>query len=75
MVYSTEVRWLERELSDIDNNLDRAVRESPLRRVKDDILKSVPGIGPVGSFTLLSQLPELGQLNRDSGTLAGRRTV
>jgi len=52
-------------------------------------LKSVPGIGPVVSITLLSELPELGQLNRkeiaalagvaplnrDSGTLAGRRTV
>ena len=58
-------------------------------RVKGDILKSVPGIGPVVSFTLLSELPELGRinrkeiaalagvapLNRDSGTLVGRRTV
>ena len=83
------IRWLERELSDIDDDLGQSVRESPLWRVKDDILKSVPGIGPVVSFTLLSELLELGQLNRkqiaalagvaplnrDSGTLAGRRTV
>ena len=83
------IRWLERELSDIDNDLDDAIKASPLWRVKDDILKSVPGIGPVVSITLLSELPELGQLNRkqiaalagvaplnrDSGTLSGRRTV
>ncbi|MDA1279408.1 MAG: IS110 family transposase [Chloroflexi bacterium] len=83
------IRWLERELSDIDNDLDDAIKASPPWRVKDDILKSVPGIGPVVSITLLSELPELGQLNRkqiaalagvaplnrDSGTLSGRRTV
>jgi transposase len=83
------IRWLERELSDIDDDLNNAIKESPLWRVKDDILKSVPGIGPIVSITLLSELPELGQLNRkqiaalagvaplnrDSGTLAGRRTV
>lgn len=83
------IRWLERELSDINNDLDDAIKASPLWRVKDDILKSVPGIGPVVSITLLSELPELGQLNRkeiaalagvaplnrDSGTLVGRRTV
>ena len=83
------IRWLERELSDIDDDLNRAIKESPVWRVKDDILKSVPGIGPVVSFTLLSELPELGRinrkeiaalagvapLNRDSGTLVGRRTV
>ena len=83
------IRWLERELSDIDDDLNTAIKESLLWRVKDDILKSVPGIGPVVSITLLSELPELGQLNRkqivalagvaplnrDSGTLSGRRTV
>jgi len=83
------IRWLERELSDIDDDLDSAIKESPLWRVKDDILKSVPGIGPVVSITLLSELPELGllnqkeiaalagvaPLNRDSGTFVGRRTV
>ena len=83
------IRWLERELSEIDGDLEGSIRESPLWQAKDDILKSVPGIGPVVSVTLLSELPELGRLNRkeiaalvgvaplnrDSGTLAGRRTV
>jgi transposase len=66
------IRWLERELSDIDNDLDDAIKASPLWRVKDDILKSVPGIGPVVSVTLLSELPELGQINRkEIAALAG----
>ena len=83
------MRWLEKELSLIDEDLDRFIKESPIWRVKDDILRSVPGIGPVVSVTLLSELPELGHLgrkqiaalvgvaplNRDSGTIAGRRTV
>ncbi len=83
------IRWLERELGDNEDDLGSAVKESPIWLAKDNILKSVPGIGPVVSFTLLSELPELGQLNRkqiaalagvaplnrDSGTLAGRRTV
>ena len=83
------IRWLERELSDINGDLDGAIQESPLWRMKSEILKSVPGIGPIVSFTLLSELPELGQLNRkqiaalagvaplnrDSGTLTGKRTV
>ena len=58
------IRWLERELSDVDDDLAAAIKESPVWRVKDDILKSVPGIGPVVSFTLLSELPELGRINR-----------
>ncbi len=83
------IKWLNRELLEIDDDMDSAVQESPLWRVKDDILKSVPGIGTVVSTTLISELPELGALNskeiaalagvaplnRDSGTLAGRRTV
>ncbi len=83
------VRWLKKELLEIDDDMDNAIRESPLWRGKDDILKSVPGIGTVVSITLIAELPELGRLNgkeiaalagvaplnRDSGTLAGRRTV
>ena len=85
----THIRWLKNELLEIDDDMDSAIRESPLWRGKDDILKSVPGIGTVVSITLISELPELGllnqkeiaalagvaPLNRDSGTLAGRRTV
>lgn len=83
------IRWLERRLSDLDGDLMRQVRASPHWREQDDLLQSVPGIGPVSSVTLLAQLPELGHLNRkeiaalvgvaplnrDSGTLRGRRRV
>jgi transposase len=83
------IRWLKKELVEIDHDMDSAIQESPLWRAKDDILRSVPGIGSVVSITLIAELPELGELNgkeiaalagvaplnRDSGTLAGRRTV
>ena len=83
------VRWLERRLKQIDKDLDTAIRNSPVWREKDDLLKSVPGVGPVVSMTMLLQLPELGTLNRkqiaalvgvapfnrDSGQLRGRRTI
>lgn len=83
------VRWLERQVDEVDGDLDRLVRQSPLWRTKDDLLQSVPGIGPTTSRTLLAELPELGHLNRreiaalvgvaplnrDSGTLRGKRMV
>jgi len=83
------IRWLERRLSDLDGDLAQQVRSSPSWRERDDLLQSVPGIGPVSSVTFLAQLPELGRLNRkeiaalvgvaplnrDSGTLRGRRVV
>ena len=65
------------------------VRQSPVWRERDELLRSVPGVGPVRSRTLLADLPELGRLSRraiaklvgvapmsrDSGTLRGRRFV
>ena len=83
------LRWLQAELKRADNDLDKSIRQSPLWQENQDLLKSVPGIGPVISRTLLAELPELGQLNRkqiaalvgiaplnrDSGTLKGRRTI
>lgn len=83
------VRWLKRQLEDVDDDLQRVVQDSPLWRGKDDLLQSVPGIGPVTSRTLLAELPELGRLNRreiaalvgvaplnrDSGRWRGRRFV
>ena len=85
----THIAWLERALSHTDRDLAHAIRESPVWREKDDLLQSVPGIGPVGTSTLLANLPELGTLtgkqiaalvgvaplNRDSGTWRGKRTV
>ena len=83
------VRWLKRQLEDVDDDLQRVVQNSPLWRGKDELLQSVPGIGPVTSRTLLAELPELGRLNRreiaalvgvaplnrDSGRWRGRRFV
>jgi transposase len=82
------VRWLRRELAQIDDDLDSLIQRSPIWRAQEDLLRSVPGIGPVMSRTVLATLPELGRLshkqiaalvgvaplNRDSGTLRGRRT-
>jgi len=83
------VRWLKRNLRDIDQVIAKLVRGSPLWRAQDDLLQSVPGVGPVLSVTLLTGLPELGLLNRkqiaalvgiaplnkDSGLFRGTRSV
>jgi transposase len=85
----THITWLERELQSTNTALAEAIRQSPVWREKDELLQSVPGVGPVLTSTLLASLPELGTLtnkqiaalvgvaplNRDSGTLRGRRTV
>lgn len=83
------IHWLNKRLDDVNKDLDKAVRECPLWREKDELLQSTPGVGPILSRTLLAQVPELGTLNRrqiaalvgvapfnrDSGTLKGKRTV
>ena len=85
----THIAWLERELAQTDTELHDAVQRSPVWREKEQLLRSVPGVGPVLTSTLLAHLPELGTLtqkqiaalvgvapfNRDSGTLRGKRTV
>ena len=86
---TAHIRWLERELKDVDREMSDAIEASPLWRVKDALLRSVPGIGEVTSRVLIAELPELGDLNRkeiaslvgvapvnrDSGTMRGRRTI
>lgn len=81
--------WLRQQVASLDNDLDSMLKTSPLWREYDAILQSTPGVGPVLSRTLISQLPELGDLNRkeiaalvgvapfnrDSGTWRGRRTI
>ena len=83
------IAWLEQELKDLDDGLRQTLRRSPVWREKDDLLRSVPGVGEQLSLTLLAYLPELGTLNRkqiaalvgvapinrDSGTMRGRRAV
>jgi len=83
------IRWLEKRLSGFDDELGELIRDTPLWRERDELLRSVPGVGKVLSSTLLAHLPELGALNRkqiaalaglapfnrDSGTLRGSRCI
>jgi transposase len=83
------IRWLERQLDDVTKTLADQIEQSPVWRAKDDLLQSVPGVGPIVSAVLLAELPELGTLShkqiatlagvaplaRDSGTLRGKRLV
>lgn len=83
------IRWLERRVAAVDRDLDDTIQKSPVWRAKEHLLRTVPGVGPVVSRTLLADLPELGQLNRkqvaalvgvaplarDSGTLRGKRLL
>jgi transposase len=82
------ISWLEQRLRHLDGELEQTIRQSPLWHAKADLLRSVKSVGPVLSTTLLSDLPELGTLDRkriaalvgiaplarDSGTLHGKRT-
>jgi transposase len=61
---NAHIGWLERRLKSSDDELQRVLKISPAWRERDDLLRSVPGVGPVLSLTLLAQLPELGHLNR-----------
>jgi len=66
------VKALEKELATLNTDIDDAVRGSPVWREKEDLLVSVPGVGPVISRTLIAELPELGQLGRkEIAALAG----
>lgn len=83
------VRWLRAQLGAVERDLAQTLRESPVWREQDNLLRGVPGVGPVLATTLLVDLPELGQLNRrqiaalvgvaplnrDSGCYRGRRGV
>jgi transposase len=86
---TAHIAFLERALTRADAELDDAIRRSPLWRAQDELVRSVPGAGPILSRTLIADLPELGRLSRreiaklagiaplsrDSGTLRGRRFV
>src|SRR5829696_2347555 len=56
------VRWLEKELARTDRDLKEAIEESPAWRENEELLRGVPGVGPVLARTLLAELPELGEL-------------
>jgi transposase len=57
------IRWLERQLTNVDSDLDSMIRKSPVWAAKSDLLQTVPGVGPNLSRTLLAELPELGLLS------------
>lgn len=83
------IDWLDQEIGKLDIDLTTGLRKSPVWRAKDELLRSLKGIGPITSGTLLVALPELGYLdrrtiaalvglapfNRDSGKMRGRRSI
>lgn len=58
------IAFLDQQLKEVDEELGRRLRESPVWREREKLLKSVPGIGPVATVSLLTGLPELGSLDR-----------
>lgn len=85
----THIRWLEKRVTDADADIQNAIQGSPIWRANDDLLRSVPAVGPKTSGTLLAELPEIGTLTRrtiaalvgvapfncDSGQFRGRRMI
>lgn len=85
----SHIKWLSVQIKDLNRDIENFIRNSPVWREKEDILKSVPGVGPVLAASLLAFLPELGKLNRrqitslaglapfnrDSGFYRGRRKI
>jgi transposase len=83
------LKFVDKQLTMLDQQLDEQLQQNPVWREKDELLRSVPGVGPRTSRTLLAELPELGQcgrrqiaslvgvapINRDSGLFRGRRTT
>jgi transposase len=81
--------WLHERLAMLDDDLDTTLRASPVWRAREELWRSVPGLGPVCTRTLLLDLPELGPLSRqrlaalvgvaplhrDRGTRRGSRTI
>ncbi len=84
---ATHITWLEDEVQTLDDELRQFIDQTPTWHATDEVLQSTPGVGPVTAMTLIADLPELGQLdrqeiaalvgvapmNRDSGTKRGKR--
>lgn len=85
----SHIAWLDQAIDEVNTDLTARLRQSPVWREKDELLRSLKGIGPITSGTLMSSLPELGELdrrsiaalvgvapfNRDSGAFRGRRAI
>jgi transposase len=86
---AAHIQWLDQALAEVDGELDQPLHASPLWRERDQLLRSVPGVGPTVALTLLAHLPEVGQgsgkqlatlvglapLKRDSGAWRGSRAI
>lgn len=86
---TAHIAWLDKRIVDLDDDLTRRLRSSDVWRVKDDLLRSIPGVGAVTTLTMLAKCPELGTLNRreiakltgvapladDSGKHRGKRFI
>jgi transposase len=86
---SASIAFHKKQLEELDKDIDRFIRQSPIWAEKDDLLQGNKGVGRVVSATLLAELPELGQVgrrqisalvgvapfNRDSGRLRGQRCI
>lgn len=83
------IAWLEKEVEELDKEIDNQIQQLPRFKEKEAILRSAKGVGPVLCAKLISALPELGQLdrkkiaalvgvapfNRDSGPHRGKRRI
>lgn len=83
------IEWLRKQVENLDKDIAQTLRQSPVWRAKDNLLRTVPGVGRVVAATLLVELPELGTLdrkkiaalvgvaplNRDSGMQRGKRSI
>ncbi len=66
------MRWLDKRIQQLDHDLHDRLRDSPLWRAKEDLLRSIPGVGPVLTVTLLADVPELGSVtHRELAALVG----
>lgn len=86
---AAHLEWLRQALQELERDLHATIRTTPIWREREHLLTSVPGVGDVTAYTLIAELPELGQLdrrriaalvgvaplNRDSGTFRGRRMI
>lgn len=85
----THITWLNKQIDELDDELKKLVKKTPLWRERDVLFQSVPGVGPGLSYTIIADLPELGHissralsklvgiapLNSDSGRHQGRRKI
>jgi len=83
------INMLNRQIEKVDDDIDTTIRNSPAWREREDLLSSAKGVGSTTARTMLTQLPELGRLNRreiaalvglapfnhDSGKHRGKRSI